>query len=301
MAIQPGSANPQGGQAPSGTSELPAVRGRRKRRPGLAALFALIGLGGLAFAGLGVIGQLRPRVFTPGQRAKIEAWEVAKRWRTTEKTQIFPALIRYQLPGGALGSTGSLSLTARRLAIARQATCASVAGAKSMLPLFRRAGCQALLRATYTDETSSFVVTVGVAVLGSDAGTTAVARTLTNRPAAGSGAVARLVVLRPLPVPDSPAAGFGVRQRQLSWVAGSRSYLVVATVGFADGRPRVQVITDSYTYLEMTSLARAVADVVAAPLGAAPPVPRCPQAGTPPCLGRGPRAHAVASGARSAG
>jgi hypothetical protein len=265
------------------------MRGGRKRRTGLAVLFALLGLAGLAAAGFGAVVQLRPRVFTPEQRAKIEAWEVAKRWRTTKKTQIFPALIRYQLSGESLGAAGSLSLTARRLAIARQATCASVAGAKSVLPLFQRVGCKALLRATYTDQTSSFVVTVGVAVLGSEASAIMASRTLTRQPGTGQGAVARMVVLRPLPVPGSPAADFGIRQRQLSWVAGSGSYLVVATVGYADGRPRVQVNTDSYMFLEMTSLARGVADVVAAPLGAPPPVPRCPQAGTPPCLSRSAR------------
>lgn len=260
------------------------VRGKRKRRPGLAAVLALLSAGGLALAGYGAIAAFRPRVFTPEQRAKIEAWEVAKRWRTTEKTQIFPAHISYRLSGESLGSATSLNLTARRLAIARQATCASVAGAKSMLPLLRRSGCQALLRATYTDESSSFVVTVGVAVLGSEANVIMAARTLTRQSASGPGAVARLVMLRPLRVPDSPAAGFGVRQRQLSWVTGARSYLVVATAGYADGRPHVQISSDSYMYLEMTSLARGIADVVAAPLGAPPPVPRCPQAGTPPCL-----------------
>jgi hypothetical protein len=251
-----------------------------------AALFALLGIGGLAVAGFGAVPLLKPRVFTPAQRAKIEAWEVAKRWRTIQKTHIFPALIKYQLPGGSLGSAGALSLTARRLAIARQATCVSVAGAKSMLPLFRQAGCQAMLRATYTDETSSFVVTVGVAVLGSEPSAIAAARTLTRQPGTRPGAVARLVLLRPLSVPGSPAAGFGLRQRQLSWVAGAGPYLIVATVGYADGRPHVQVNTDSYMYLEITSLAQGIADVVAAPFGAPPPVPHCPQAGTPPCLAR---------------
>jgi len=259
------------------------VRGRRKRRPALAALFALLGLGGLAFAGIGIVGQLKPRVFTPAQRQRIEAWEIAKRWRTTPKTRMFPMVIRYQLPGQSLGSTASLDLTARRLAIARQATCASVAGARSELPLLSRDGCQALLRATYTDGSGSFVVTVGVAVLRDQSGAIAAARSLTDQPDSGHGAVARLVLVRPLPVAATPAAGFGVRQRQLSWVVSAGSYLVVATIGYADGRPHVQVSTDGYVRLEMTSLAQGIADVVAAPLGAPPPVPRCPEAGVPPC------------------
>jgi hypothetical protein len=246
-------------------------------------LFALVGLGGLAYAGIGVAGQLRPRVFTPAQRQQIQAWEVAKRWRTTLKTQIFPSVIRYQLSGEPLSSPGSLGLTARRLEIARQATCASVAGAKSVLPLLTQGHCQALLRATYADESSSLVLTVGVAVLHDQASAVTVTRYLTRQPNGGRGAIARTVLLRPLAVPGTPAAGFGIRQRQFSWVVDAGSYVVVATVGFADGRPHVPVGTDSYMYLEMTSLARGVADVVAAPLGAPPPVPRCPAVGTPPC------------------
>ena len=89
------------------------------------------------------------------------------------------------------------------------------------------------------------------------------------------------MVLRPVPVPDTPAAAFDARQRQLSWVIGAGSYLVLATAGFADGRPRVPVASDSYTYQEMTSLARGVAVDVAMPLGAQPPIPKCP--GEPGC------------------
>lgn len=197
---------------------------------------------------------------------------------------MFPAVIRYQMPGQPLGSTRPLSLTAQRLEIGKQATCASVAGAKSVLALFRQMGCTALLRATYTDSSASFVVTVGVAVLGSQADAATAARTLAGQAGAGGGgALARQVLLRPLPVADSPAAVFGVRQRQLSWVIGAGSYLVVATTGYSDGRPHVLVSTDHYVYREMTSFARGVAEVVAGPLGAPPPVPRCPQAGAPPC------------------
>jgi hypothetical protein len=223
-----------------------------------------------------------PRRFTPAQRQRIEAWDVGRRWRTTPKTSIFRARERYQLVGWPIGAPGALHLTARRLGIARQATCASAAGAgRKIVALLGRDGCQAVLRATYTDATSSMVLTVGVAVLGSEGSALSAAHFLTGGVARGDGAVSRHLVLRPLPVPRTPAAAFGARQRQLAWVVGAGSYLVLATAAFADGRPKVPIATDSYTYLEMTSLARGVAVDIAAPLGARPPEPKCP--GGPAC------------------
>lgn len=207
---------------------------------------------------------------------------MARRWRVTPKAQIFPAVVRYRLPGDQFGSGGSLPLTARRLEIARQASCVSVAGAsRAVRALLAISGCQAVLRATYTDATNSMVLTVGVEVLRDAVGAARVAVDLTGGVDGGQGAATRQLVLRPVTVPGTPAAVFGIRQRQLSWVVNAGPYLVVATVGYADGRPRVLVSTDSYTYIEMTSLARGVADTVAAPLGAQPPVPRCP--GGPGC------------------
>jgi hypothetical protein len=244
----------------------------------LAAVGALAGAGGMIFAGLGLSGQFMPRQFTPAQRTRIEAWEVSSRWRTTPKTKMFPARVSYALTGPSFGLPGSLSLTARRLGIARQASCAKAAGVgPQALLMLRHDGCQALLRATYTDATSSLVLTVGVAVLGGERSAQSAARYLTGGPAASQGARAKHQVLSPIQIPDTPAAAFSLRQRQLGWVVGSGSYLVMATAGFADGRPQVYVNSDPYTLAEMTSLARGVAVQIAAPLGAPPPVPRCPK------------------------
>jgi len=257
------------------------MRPGRKRHPAAAMVLAVLGLCGLAFAGIGIAGQLRPRTFTAAQKQRIEAWEIAKRWRTTPKTEIFPAVVRYHLIG-QVGAPDSLKLTARRLDIAGQASCARAAGAsKKLMPLLDRDGCQAVLRATYTDATSSLVLTVGVAVLRNRASAMTVAHDLTGGVAEGEGAIAHQLVLSPLAVRGTPAATFGFRQRQLSWVAAAGSYLVMAAVGYADGRPRVPVASDGYAFLEMTSLARGVVGVVAAPLGAKPPVPHCP--GGPAC------------------
>lgn len=262
---------------------VPAGRGRgRKRRLSLAAAAAVFGISGLVLSVIGISDQLAPRRFTPAQRLRIEAWDVAQRWRTTPTTRLFPAHPRYQLAGQPIGVPGALRLTARRLGIARQATCASAAAASRIIvALLDHDGCQAMLRATYTDATSSMVLTVGVAVLASESNALSAAQFLTGGVAAGQGAISRRLLLRPVRVPDTPAASFGTRQRQIAWVVGAGSYLVLVTAAFADARPREPVATDSYTYLEMTSLARGVATDIAAPLGASPPVPKCP--GGPGC------------------
>jgi hypothetical protein len=223
-----------------------------------------------------------PRRFTPAQRQRIEAWDVAQRWRTTPKTKLFPYRARYQLDGWPIGVSGSLHLLARRLGIAGPATCASAADAgRGIVAMLDHDGCQAVLRATYTDATSSMVLTVGVAVLGSQYSAVSAAHFLTGGVAKGEGEISRRLMLAPVSVPDTPAAAFRTRQRQLSWVVGAGSYLVLATAGFADGRPKVPVASDSYTYQEMTSLARGVAVDIAAPLGARPSAPKCP--GEPGC------------------
>src|SRR5258707_1238104 len=93
---------------------------------------------------------------------------------------------------------------------------------------------------------------------------------LTGGAVVGQGGVARQLVLSPLRVSGTPAALYGYPQRQLSWVVAAGPYLVMATVGYADGRPRGRVPSDPYAYQEMTSLARGVAVPIAAPLGGTP-------------------------------
>jgi len=246
---------------------------------------ALLGACGLAVAGFGVNGQLRPRTFTPAQQRRIEAWEVASRWRTTPKAALFPSEVRYRLGGAAFRTASRITLTARRIGIAGQATCTQAAGARPPeLAALRRDGCITVLRATYADATSSFVVTVGIVVMKDPASAAAaVANLSVRRPArtaaAGPGGrLSRFLLLRPVHFAGSPAALFDLPQRQLTWLRAAGSYVVVATAGFADGRPRVKIDGDSYVMQEMTSLAAGLSAAVAAPLGAPAPVPRCPGA-----------------------
>jgi hypothetical protein len=98
----------------------------------------------------------------------------------------------------------------------------------------RDAGCVRLLRATYTDVTSTYVTTVGVLVTGTDpAGTTALRHRLRDKVASDPHAM-------PLPVafPGTAAAHFGPAQRG-SWTvtaSGTLPLVVYAVSGFADGR-----------------------------------------------------------------
>ena len=238
------------------------------------ALGALvIGLAGLAVSAAGAAGQLLPRRFTAAQQQQIMTWQTAGRWRTRRAGQIFPATVSYQLPGYSLASGTGLDLTARRIGIARQAACRAATDPAAARVLERR-GCEAVLRATYVDSTGSLLVTVGVAVLPSAVAAGAVAATLphTGRPGAGVRAVAFAQTL---------ASSFGDRQRQLSWAVSDGPYLIMSVAGYADGRPRVPLSSDSYAAQEMTSAADGVAEAVAMPLGALPAAPRCP--GAPGC------------------
>jgi len=242
---------------------------RRSGRWGRAALLSLlaVGLCGLAVSAAGVASQVLPRRFTVAQQHKIEAWEVARRWRALPESTIFPASVPYQLTGSDLNSDKGLPLTAHRLGVSVPASChsgASPAAAK-VLGHYR---CAALLRATYTDATGSMVATVGVAVLsGSNAANTA--EDQLSRPPKG---------VRPAAVPGTLAARFREQQRQVSVNSRAGPYLVLATVGYADGRPRVDMGDDLYLESEMTSLAQGLDNAVTSVLGPPPAVPTCPRA-----------------------
>ena len=242
-------------------------------------MLALVGIAGLAVAGFGLRVQLKPRTFTAAQQKRIEAWEVAKRWRTLSKATLFPGHIRYKLGKQPVGK--ALELTATRLDIAPRARCSTGAGSSKFTSVLRRDGCATVLRSTYADSTGSLVVTAGITVLTSEAHGRAAAEFLTGGVAGGQGARARQVVLRPFRVFGTAAASFGFAQRQLTWAVTAGPYLVLTTVCYADGRPRVQINGDTYADQEMKSLARGVAASIAAPLAAPPHVPRCP--GEPSC------------------
>jgi hypothetical protein len=252
-------------------------------RRAVALVALLLGLAGLALSAAGLTIQLLPRQFTAAQRQQIVNWEIASRWRQLTAGQIFPTTIGYQLSPAVLQDATPLNLAALRIGVAPQSGCGAGVTTSAAATVLRRDGCQAVLRATYVDATQSYVMTVGVAVLPSDAAAkrasqslsqprlTAANRADTNTLAAG------ILVVRY----HGAAAAMYDYSRQISASFAEGPYLIMYAAGYADSRPRVPVASDRYSYAEMTTLAAGVAQSVADTLAAPPARPHCP--GTPGC------------------
>ena len=233
----------------------------------------VLGIVGLGISLVGIVPRLLPRQFTTLQQQQIKDWEAGARWRTLPAGSIFPATVRYP-PPTALDDAARLTLTASRIGIAKQAPCREATDPGAAAVLARR-GCEAVLRASYVDGTSSYVVTVGVAALPGVAQVEAA-----NRELASDAARAGASVLT-VPFTGTPAADFTNNRREISGRAVAGNYLILYTIGYADDRPRVKVTADSYADAEMTAAGAGVAQAVRSVLGATVPAPRCP--GTPGC------------------
>jgi hypothetical protein len=237
----------------------------------------LAGLAGLVVSAGAAATQFLPRHFSAAQRNQIMTWEVGKRWRSWPAGRIFPSAIDYELPGSAFGNGKSLALRAQRVGIAPQASCRK-ATARPVGQLLVKRGCLAVLRATYQDTTQTFAVTVGVAVLPA---------TPTAGPRAAEAAMALQKShgpqpwLRAMSFRHTATAHFAGPGHKVRWADAAGPYLVLATVGYADGRPWLSQGHDAYTRAELNSLAVGVGDSVAGRLGATPTAPACP--GSPGC------------------
>ena len=248
-----------------------ALLARRRTRRIAIAVLVLGGLGLVGF-GIGALVQAMPRKFTAQQRQQITDWQFGKRWRDLAAGAIFPASVSYPAPA-ALNDDPLLSLSAQRLGVAKQASCASATDPAAAAVLDRD-GCAAILRATYVDGTDSYVVTVGAAVLPGTARASSAARAI-------AGADGVRSALHAVPVSGTPAAAFTDKRRQLSGVVSAGTYVVFYTVGYADTRPKEPVTGDSYTDAEMTSAGAGLAHDVLSVLAAPVPPPSCP--GAPGC------------------
>src|SRR6202012_3688352 len=100
---------------------------------------------------------------TAAQRQQITDWEYGERWRTLTAGAIFPLSVSYP-PPAVLSDDPSLTLSARRIGLARASSCAAAADTTAAAAL-GRAGCADMLRATYVDGTGSYVVTGGAGIL----------------------------------------------------------------------------------------------------------------------------------------
>jgi hypothetical protein len=270
---RPGSPPPD--RSPRGTAQPPRRRGFGTTAALVAAIFGGIGLV-VSLTGLAI--QLLPRHFSAAQQRQIMAWEVSKRWRTLPAGDIFPARVHYDLSASDLQDVSDVSLQAARVGIAPQASCDAATDPAAARVLDAH-GCQAVLRATYTDESATYVITVGVAVLGSAAQASAAAATLGQ--AGHQGKVAAPPGLESSAFAGTPAASFGNGQRQVTASKAAGPYVIMYTAGYADGRPQVNISDDGYAQSEMTTAAQGVQARVAGTLATPPPAPHCP--GTSGC------------------
>jgi len=237
----------------------------------------IIGIAGLGLSAIQVTTGLLPRKFSPAQQQQIMAWEVNARWRELPAGAIFPATTTYP-PPSALDDGGALTLTTSRVGITPQASCQKGVDLAAA-PVLERDGCQALLRATYVDGTGTYLATVGVAVFPGSAQAAAAQQALSSPALSHAGDVNALAAgVQTASFAGTPAAGFTDSRRQLSGSLISGPYLLLYTIGYADGRPTVPVGVDGYTDGEMSSMGTGLANSIANKLGATPPVPQCPGA-----------------------
>ncbi|MFJ3163915.1 hypothetical protein [Streptomyces kanasensis] len=195
----------------------------------MAVACLVLGLGLVGGAGVGA-WVLRD----PGTTTERTAYtETATLWHSTPVDTLFPRSLR-----GAGAGPGGADRTWTRVAVAPDAPCATVLQPRLAAAL-RPAGCLRVLRATYTDATSTHVTTVGLAFMRTDAaGMTALHGRFTT------GGLDRNPELIPpaLAAPGTVAAGFGNAQRA-SWhvsVLTEVPAVVFAVSGFADGRAVTQ-------------------------------------------------------------
>jgi hypothetical protein len=255
----------------AGTGHPPHRRGFGATAALVAAIFGGIGLV-VSLTGLAI--QMLPRHFSATQQRQIVTWEVSKRWRTLPAGEIFPATVRYPLSASVLDDLTNVNLQAARVGIAPQATCAAGTD-EAAAHVLDAQGCQALLRASYTDESATYVVTVGVAVLGTAAQATAAAAALNKATASPQPGVDAASFA------GTTAGSFGNGERQLTKSEAAGPYVIMYAAGYADGRPRVPIGNDTYAQGEMAAAAQGVQQSVASTLGAPPPAPHCP--GTSGC------------------
>lgn len=208
------------------TTRLRPVRTRHPFRTAAAAVCVVLGLGliGGAATGSWLISD------SSADPAAHSAYTVGRdAWHSIPVDTLFPRTLK-----GDGAGPGGADRVWTRIAVSPDSGCTGALD-PLLLKTLRPVGCARLLRATYTDATSSSVTTVGLVFTEAD---TEAMRALSSR-YAGEHLDARADLMpRAYAVKNSPAAGFGDRQRA-SWtvhVLTEVPVVVFAVSGFADGR-----------------------------------------------------------------
>ncbi|MFB9389492.1 hypothetical protein [Streptomyces coeruleoprunus] len=207
------------------TTRLRPIRTRRPARTVAAVTCLVLGLGliGGAAAGAWFLSDADDR---PSRTAYTETPTL---WHSTPVDTLFPRTLK----GDGAGPGGADRIWTR-VAVAPDTTCATALGPQ-LSEALDPTGCLRVLRATYTDATSSSVTTVGLVFTETDStGMTALHTRFTD------GGLDRRADLMPpaFRALGTVAAGFGNPQRA-SWhvhVLTELPVVVYAVSGFADGR-----------------------------------------------------------------
>ncbi|MFI8518115.1 hypothetical protein ACIGEZ_09890 [Streptomyces sp. NPDC085481] len=201
------------------TTRLRPVQDRNPAR-----VLAVVGCGVL---GLGLIGGALTGALLAGSGAGEPDEppgyaEAGALWHDAPVDALFPRT----LPGPSAGPGGA-TRTWTRIVVAPDAPCTAAALPKGLNAALHTVGCDRVLRATYTDATSSHVTTVALVFTQADP---AAMRTLGSRGGED---------LPPaLSAPGTVAARFGDPQRASWWqhVLPDLPVVVTSVSGFADGR-----------------------------------------------------------------
>ncbi|MFJ2028970.1 hypothetical protein [Streptosporangium sp. NPDC087985] len=209
----------------------------------------------------GLFRETEARPLTPAEQTRYIKDDIAGRWHTWPADLVFPTELQYI----GLGRTQQY---ARRIGLAPEVPCRSGVDAATGSVLAQH-GCRTLLRASYTDQTSTFVITVGIAVLRDEEAQIAAAAQLP---------VDDRVGVRPVAFPGTASELFGAAQRQRNGWIPVGPYIVFSTAGYRDGRTRESIPREEILHSELWPTAQAVAGRIARALGDQPSaVPRCTQ------------------------
>ncbi|WP_285775392.1 hypothetical protein [Microtetraspora sp. NBRC 13810] len=238
------------------------ARGVRNRSIFLAMVGTIVAVAAVTvlMGTVGLLRETRSRPLTNAERATYVKEDIARRWQAWPAGLVFPDELEY------VGLTRTQQY-ARRVGIAPEVRCGAGVD-RPVAGVLDEHDCRTLLRATYVDQSKTFVITVGVAVLPSEEERERAAEKLP---------VDDRVGVRPVAFPGTVSDLFGAAQRQRSaWVAAG-PYIVFSTAGYADGRTRESVPTEEILHSELWPTAQSIAGRIARALGEPPSVPRCTQ------------------------
>ncbi|MFJ8231050.1 hypothetical protein ACIQ9E_14015 [Streptomyces sp. NPDC094448] len=208
------------------TARLRPVPARRPVRTAVAAVCAVLGLG--------LIGGAVTAAFLTGGpgggSAEESAYDRAHAlWHTAPVDSLFPRTV-----SGPEAGPGKADRVWTRIAVAPDSDCAAALD-PGLAATLSKTGCVRVVRATYTDATSTNVTTVGMVFTGADEHDMAAlaqrvdTQSLDERPD---------LLPRAFPAKGTVAERFGAAQRA-SWslkVLPDAPVVVYAVSGFADGR-----------------------------------------------------------------